>query len=545
MVNSTEKCCGRLLLVEHDLSSQGQSRESLVAQGYQCDVADSVEAAQSRLSESTYDAVVVNIGDPAVQVEAICQQARQAEAVILCIGSEAGEGPLRKALRLGARDYFDAPLNADMAWVERVRGYVAQAQQSKVRQSSRSYLHAENNQLQNKIANLRSHLAVRVKDFESSQETFYLDLSRMMTIISNIMDGIVFADRSGNITLVNPVAEQLMGLKSFLAIGKEMGELADTSELTLALAKDHAEVIDTNEIVRTIEVHHNDQDLLYIKASTSKVLDYKGDFAGVLTVLQDVTSEFKSDQLKNQYLSIVAHELRTPLTGIKTFSTMMAKGSLGPLTDSQNNVVNSIREQSLRLEHQIDKLINLGYIDSHDYGQDLEVLDIGELVRQAAAPFEQAAKDRGIDVIVQVGESDLNARADRADMKRAMKALIENAVKFTPDNGEVILAAQVVGDDIEFSVQDAGIGIDPRYHKRIFEKFFQVEDPLTRHHGGAGLGLFVAQGIVEAHGSKITVESQLGKGSRFSLLLPVFDASNDYREDSVPGTQIQQESVTE
>ena len=111
--------------------------------------------------------------------------------------------------------------------------------------------------------------------------------------------------------------------------------------------------------------------------------------------------------------------------------------------------------------------------------------------------------------------------ADRADLRRACQALIENAVKFTPDGGAVQVVIERRGTEVRFVVRDTGIGIDPRYHRRIFEKFFQVEDPLTRHHGGAGLGLFVAKGIVESHGSRIEVQSQLGRGAEFSFALPL------------------------
>ncbi len=353
------------------------------------------------------------------------------------------------------------------------------------------------------------------------QESFFLDLSRMMTIITNIMDGIVFVDRDGNVTLMNSVAEDLLGTKSFVAIGKPLAALHGSAELLDELAADHAR-LEGKEIARTIEVHHNEQDLLYIKCVTSHVLDYRGQPAGVLTVLKDVTAEFKTDQLKNQYLSIVAHELRTPLTGIKTFATMMAKGSLGELSERQQRVCESIREQSVRLEHQIDKLINLGNLESADYGQDREVFGVGEFATGMLAPFEQPARDRHIDLSMTVEGEDRCLFADRADLRRACQALIENAVKFTRDGGTVQVRITAGGDgSVRFGVRDDGIGIDPRYHRRIFEKFFQVEDPLTRHHGGAGLGLFVAKGIIEAHGSRIEVSSQLGQGADFSFAMPV------------------------
>lgn len=354
------------------------------------------------------------------------------------------------------------------------------------------------------------------------QETFFLDLSRMMTIITNIMDGIVFVDRDGNVTLMNSVAEDLLGTKSFVAIGKPLSALANSGELLEALTADHAR-LDGKEIAHTIEVHHNEQDLLYIKCVTSSVHDYRGQPAGVLSVLKDVTAEFKTDQLKNQYLSIVAHELRTPLTGIKTFATMMAKGSLGELSERQQRVCESIREQSVRLEHQIDKLINLGNLESADYGQDREVFTVEEFAAGMLAPFEQPARDRHIALTMSVEGKERSLFADRADLRRACQALVENSVKFARDEGTVEVRITATPDgEVRFGVSDDGIGIDPRYHRRIFEKFFQVEDPLTRHHGGAGLGLFVAKGIVEAHGSRIEVSSQLGQGADFSFGMPVF-----------------------
>ena len=171
-----------------------------------------------------------------------------------------------------------------------------------------------------------------------------------------------------------------------VAVGRPLTELQGRAELMAVLAAGAERVAAGRDAQQTVEVHHSEQDLLYIQCVTSRVHDYRGQPAGTLTLLKDVTADYKSDQLKNQYLSIVAHELRTPLTGIKTFSTMMAKGSLGPLTEKQARVVDSIREQSLRLEHQIDKLINLGHLESDEYGQDREEFTLAEFASGLLAP---------------------------------------------------------------------------------------------------------------------------------------------------------------
>lgn len=457
-------------------------------------------------------------GDGASRM-AVASAAARASAVVLCLGTDDTTQDQRdEALALGARAW------ARLDDRDGIRDGLARAVEARRSIVGRR---EDYRRVQFQYEQLKELSARQSRSFQESQETFYLDLSRMMTIIGNIMDGILFVDGKGSISLLNPVAEDMLGVKAFLAIGKTLDQLEGSDELLAALTADHARLTEQSngkkEIQRTVEVHHGDQDLVYLRLQTIMVRDYRGEDAGVLSVIKDVTTEHKSDQLKNQYLSIVAHELRTPLTGIKTFSTMMAKGRLGDLNEQQQRVVDSIREQSLRLEHQIDKLINLGHLESENYGQDLEEFDLREFMVTVTAPFEQPAKDRKVELRFDVHlVPDVQLAADRTDLRRACQALVENAVKFARDGGVVeVRVDEDAEGGFQFSVSDNGIGVDPRYHRRIFEKFFQVEDPLTRHHGGAGLGLFVAQGIVQAHGSQIRVDSSLGDGATFSFALPV------------------------
>jgi PAS domain S-box-containing protein len=499
-----------ILIVDAGSERAARARGCIAAAGARADIA-TASAVIGALAADACDAVVIAADAEPAAIVAACANA----GAELLLWAEAAPTvvELERALRLGAAGVLSpATGGSDVAeLIARVRARRARSADAR----------EEVRRLRFQADEARQRTARQAERFHEHQETFFLDLSRMMTIITNIMDGIVFVDRAGNVTLMNPVAEDLLGAKSFVAIGKPMAALQGRRDLLQTIAADHARMADQKEVTQTVEVHHNEQDLLYIKCMTSRVHDYRGQPAGVLTVLRDITAEFKTDQLKNQYLSIVAHELRTPLTGIKTFATMMTKGTLGGLTDRQQRVCESIREQSIRLEHQIDKLINLGNLESADYGQDREVFGVQEFATGLLVPFEQPARDRRIELTFSAADTEARLYADRADLRRACQALIENAVKFARDGGRVRVAIEPSGNGLRFHVRDDGIGIDPRYHRRIFEKFFQVEDPLTRHHGGAGLGLFVARGIVEAHGSRIEVSSQLGQGADFSFALPL------------------------
>jgi len=469
-----------------------------------------------------YAAVLLCAGDSVTRQRVGQIMREHACGVLLGVAGDVGADHFRKAMHLGC-----SAVLSPASGLEDVRAAIGVAvdrghEARQVREELRRHEY--------RAAELRRRCAEQAERFQESQDTFFLDLSRLMTIITNIMDGIVFVDRGGNVTLLNPGAEDLLGTKSFVALGKPLHSLQGRQELVATLGHDHERLASENEkeIRQTVEVHHSEQDLLYIQCVTSRVLDYRGQPAGALTVLKDVTAEFKTDQLKNQYLSIVAHELRTPLTGIKTFSTIMTKGALGELNEGQQRVCESIREQSVRLEHQIDKLINLGSLESADYGQDREVCAIADFAMGLLLPFEQSTRDRSIRLEMKIEDFEEQLFVDRADLRRACQALVENAVKFTADGGSVEISITRDADGKpRFRVVDNGIGVDPRYHRRIFEKFFQVEDPLTRHHGGAGLGLFVAQGIVDAHGSRIEVSSQLGQGADFSFVLPVYHPASE------------------
>jgi len=503
-----------ILVADPDPAAARPLAAALTADGFTVVVAPTAATALASLAGGGVQVMTVALTFPLVETDALVSAAVLHGALPLAVGDAGQPAMLQTAMAIGCRGCVDglAPAAAGAAVrsaLQRQRGVARQREQYQ--------------RLRFQYQELRRQCAQQTERFQETQETFFLDLSRMMTIISNIMDGIVFVDRDGNVTLMNPVAEDLLGVRSFLALGKPLAALSGCDDLLRVLVADHRQMADLKEVTQTVEVPHTQQDLLYIKTITSRVLDYRGQVAGILSVLKDVTAEFKSDQLKNQYLSIVAHELRTPLTGIKTFSTMMCKGALGALTERQQRVVESIREQSLRLEHQIDKLINLGHLESDNYGQDREVFPLSDFVTGLIAPFEQPARDRQIELQFACAVEDLPLHADRADLRRACQALIENAVKFTADGGKVWVHVRHRADgSVEFAVKDTGIGVDPRYQRRIFEKFFQVEDPLTRHHGGAGLGLFVSRGIVEAHGSRIEVSSRLGQGAEFSFALPLY-----------------------
>ncbi|MGE0144979.1 MAG: ATP-binding protein [Planctomycetota bacterium] len=348
--------------------------------------------------------------------------------------------------------------------------------------------------------------------------------------VGSMFDAVILLDEQDRVVRINPAAEELCELRPLASHGHRLDECGEGAVVRAVLGSFPMATPD-RQGQRTIEV----ADLLgmgsrVLRLTLAPMRLPNGSSAGTKLTLRDVTSEHRADELRNRYLSIVAHELRTPLTGIKTFVTLLVKRALGPLSEPQGEVLGSVREQVLRLEHQIDKLVHLGTLDARDATTDVSQFELPAMVSMVVAAFQAIAMERRVAFDVDPTPGPLLVRADRAQIRRALGALVENAVKFSRDGGVVTLrTTPVEGGLVEISVCDQGIGIDPRYHARIFERFFQVEDPLTRHHGGSGLGLFFVRQIVESHGSVVSVDSEVGRGARFSFRLPIADTPESSR----------------
>jgi signal transduction histidine kinase len=235
---------------------------------------------------------------------------------------------------------------------------------------------------------------------------------------------------------------------------------------------------------------------------------------------RDPRDQDRVDELKRRFVSGVAHELRTPITVIRSLVSVLAKGVHGPLTREQQEILDHVLAESDTFAHEIDKLLSLARLENSDFQPDLRPVALEEILAPLERPLRFRAVERHVDLRFDVPDRHLSVLADAADVTRALHALAENALKFTAEDGHVVVRAVPADEGVFFEVQDDGIGIDPADHGRIFDPFVQVESPLTRHHGGCGIGLTYAARILAAHGTRIAIRSRLGKGASFSFLLP-------------------------
>jgi len=244
------------------------------------------------------------------------------------------------------------------------------------------------------------------------------------------------------------------------------------------------------------------------------------------------------DRLKSNFLATVSHELRTPLTSIIGYAEMLASDMAGALNEEQREFTDTIRKKGDDLLALITRLLDLSKLEQGHLKLQKEPIDPAEILAEIVTTVAPMARRKGIFLTTDVEEDVGGVEADPVRIKQVLFNLVENAVKFTPKNGRVALRARAIeiadskGDGIgivlmatprrgvEFAVEDSGIGIPEDAQSRVFDAFYQVDSSSTREHGGAGLGLSIVKRLVDAHAGIVRLESKVGHGTTFYLVLP-------------------------
>jgi len=234
--------------------------------------------------------------------------------------------------------------------------------------------------------------------------------------------------------------------------------------------------------------------------------------------IQQAYEELKQlDHLKSEFINIAAHELRTPLAILLGYASVMADEAVGLARDRLDIII----RHAMRLGAIVDDLLSLNYLEKGQAQLDLEEVALREVIEQVIFDLQEMAGGKALHIQVNVPTDFPVLQTDRRKLDLIVTNLLSNAIKYTPEGGHISFQAWLDGDKAIVAVRDSGIGIPPEEHERIFERFYQVEDSLTREHGGIGLGLSITKSLVELCQGRIWVESEIGKGSTFLFELPL------------------------
>ncbi|MFO0724502.1 MAG: ATP-binding protein [Myxococcota bacterium] len=253
---------------------------------------------------------------------------------------------------------------------------------------------------------------------------------------------------------------------------------------------------------------------------------------------QSLEKQRELDRMKSNFLAMMSHELRTPLTSIIGYSEMLLEGMAGALQKEQQEFVGTIREKGEALLGLIQSLLEISKIEAGALSLASEAYDVAEVVRSAVRMVVPQAQKKGLELKLSLAEALPELRGDTSKINQCVSNLLVNAIKFTPKGGTITVSAgpceaerKYSGDGgrfgalkeqfVRIDVRDTGIGIPAEKVNQVFKAFYQVDNSFTREYGGTGLGLAIVKSFVDAHGGEVWVESEEGKGTVFSLLLPV------------------------
>lgn len=336
--------------------------------------------------------------------------------------------------------------------------------------------------------------------------------SRMQTILDHTDDGLLLVDHQDKIQMINPAACRLLGIASDQIIGKTIIEGTLNHDLAALVSRVH----------RTREPAALEIILPNVKETALHVyvapLEQAEGTIGALAVLHDVTAGKKVEAIRRDFIANVSHELRTPLASIKAMAeTILLRHKSDP--SAALLFAGSIVQEADRMTLLADDLLDLAAIEAGRKLLQVENVEMGKLIEDVVERIRPAAKRKSIHIESNVTEG-VSAIADKDSLIQILFNLVDNAVKYSREGDKVLVSAERINEQTSISVTDTGIGIPEEDLPRIFERFYRVDKARSRESGGTGLGLSIVKHLTELMGGKISVTSEPGKGSTFTLLLP-------------------------
>jgi signal transduction histidine kinase/methyl-accepting chemotaxis protein len=333
---------------------------------------------------------------------------------------------------------------------------------------------------------------------------------RLAAMLDSTPEPVLVIDEQMQLLLTNHAAEQVPGLLSTLTPGTPIVEVVQHKELIHFINSPIEEKLATKEIsLPNRKVYF---------ASLSPVMT-DGKFMGRICVLQDISYYKELDTLKSEFVATVSHDLRSPLALMRGYAQMLQM--VGDLNEQQQTYVNKIIESENNMAHLVNNLLSLGRIDA-GIGLQIELVQVEKIIKLVDNQLQPQAIQKKIELCIDFGvDEDLAIEADSALIQQTLYNLVENAIKYTSVGGSVTVKVEKKENNCIFSVQDTGMGIAPLDLPHLFEKFYRSGRREAHQQRGTGLGLAIVKSIVERHGGRVWVESQLGKGSVFFVEIPL------------------------
>ncbi len=503
-------------IIDDDIAGS-QLLENILSENYQVIRIDAGHKAIEMLKEDKPDIILMDLELPDINGYELCRTIKtdiyNGTIPLIMLTDPSNEDNKTKAIEAGADDLLSKPVDI-LELTTRVRSLL-------------------------RIKELSEEL---LKERDLAQK--YID------VVGSII-GVL--DTNMTITLVNQRACEVLGYTKEEAIGQNWFDIFLPDSVRSLIKGAYTEVLKGN-----MELPEFSEKPILTKSGEERLIlwhdvvlkDDDGKIVGTISSGDDITDRKMAemameeaneqltslDRMKNQFLTNLNHELRTPLVSIKGFSELLYEERIGSLSDKQRDALDAVMRNTERLRYIVDSLLYVSSDRIHRIKYELTQIDIIEVIDEVIQTIGPRIARSGIGFEIDIKENVPLIAGDQEHLKRLVNHLLDNAMKFTSSGGKVSLVVRVnEPDKLMIRVTDTGIGISPDQMPNIFNNFYQVDGSTKRKYGGTGVGLHICKKIVEAHNGNIYAESEVNKGTTFTVILPVQHGpgiSNDVSEAS-------------
>jgi PAS domain S-box-containing protein len=381
-------------------------------------------------------------------------------------------------------------------------------------------------ELQLKIAELnisKEKMAQALNELSLEKNKIDIEKNKIFSIISNIKDPVIFIDNSYKIKIFNYSAQEILNLDQG-AIGQKVNSLKNFS------LNNFSQLINRKHEIKQIEdeqgrkyeelsVDYKGKEMVY-NVITIHASNEKNHF-GYVKLFYDITRERAINKIKSEFISIAAHQLRTPLAAIKWVIEMVLNEDAGKLNKDQKELLAKGYKSNERVIELVNDLLKVSRIEEGRFGFEIKEENFVGLVDEILTNYENEIKSKFIKFEYIKPQAEISAEIDKEKVSLAINNLIDNAVKYTPENGTIKICIKKDGDYVSFKIYDNGVGISSEDKMKLFSKFFRGSNVIRMQTEGSGLGLFIVKKIIDYHKGDIKIISKEGKGTEVSVLLPI------------------------
>ncbi|MBX9889041.1 MAG: PAS domain-containing protein [Flavobacteriaceae bacterium] len=361
-------------------------------------------------------------------------------------------------------------------------------------------------------------MAEKLEEYNNSNlYSLSFEKKRLETLINKMHDPIIGLDTSNSILFVNDEALTIFGLKQGDVVGKNVADLAVNNDLIRMLITS-----ETNEKILPIKIFADDRESYFEKEVVDITITPTGEekeiAIGNVIILRNVTFFKELDFAKTNFIATVSHELKTPISSIKFSLQLLEKEATGVINKEQKQLLDSIKEDSQRLLKLTGELLDISQLETGKINLKIEKTSPYLIVHNAVEAVKMQAENKQIEIVIDEEENLPFITADSEKTAWVLINFLTNAITYSNMESEIVVQISQSDSQVVFQVIDTGKGIDSRYKYKVFDKFFQIPGSSK---SGTGLGLAISKEFIEAQGGKIAVESELGLGSKFSIMMNV------------------------